>query len=406
MNKIRFVLGVISISLVGLVPNIIAQEESVDEPKFKKKVTGLFKGDYKYYPKDALYDGQHDEYFSSLFQPDIYIEWKKGKRLVQFTGFSRIDQHDVQRSHADIRELYYQAIFKKVEVSVGAKKIFWGVTESNHLVDVVNQLDVLEGFDVEQKLGQPMVHVSIDKKWGTLDILAMTYFRQMQFPGIEGRGRPDFGGIVPIITFESNMEEYSPNFAIRWSHNWKAFDFGVSHFYGTSRVPVFTITEDFDFIVLYELINQTGLEFQASHGAMIWKAEVIHRESKRKTITAATVGGEFTFGNVFMSGIDVGLIAEYNYDDRGAELISALNDDFFFGTRLAFNDRQSSDMIGGIILDRTNGTLRYFAKANRRLGSSWKMSFEISGFDNIDQDEFLYLLRNDGFMQFSLAKYF
>jgi hypothetical protein len=138
----------------------------------------------------------------------------------------------------------------------------------------------------------------------------------------------------------------------------------------------------------------------------LWKTEIIHRESKRKTITALTVGGEYTFSNIFRTGADIGLIAEYNYDDRGVESINALDDDFFFGTRVGLNDRQSTDLLGGIVLDRENKTLRYFVEANRRLGDSWKLSVEASGFENIDESEFLYLIRNDGFVQVSLAKYF
>lgn len=78
----------------------------------------------------------------------------------------------------------------------------------------------------------------------------------------------------------------------------------------------------------------------------------------------------------------------------------------FFGARLALNDKQSTDFLGGLIFDRENGTVRYFAKANRRIGDSWKASIDVSGFNNIDPSEFIYLLRNDGYLQFSLAKYF
>ncbi len=35
--------------------------------------------------------------------------------------------------------------------------MYWGVAESNHLVDIINQTDAVESFDGEEKLGQPMV---------------------------------------------------------------------------------------------------------------------------------------------------------------------------------------------------------------------------------------------------------
>jgi uncharacterized membrane protein len=391
--------------LIFLLNPSLAQD-NIQKKKIYSEISGNFRGDYRYFPEDALYLGQHQQYFSAIFQPEIYLEWNNGKQLIQFTGFARIDQYDTKSTHADIRELYWQAIFKKWELSIGIKKIFWGVTESNHLVDIINQADALEGFDLEQKLGQPMIHASWSANWGTIDLFAMTYFREMQFPGIQGRLRPPFILDYGNTTYESELKRYNPDLAIRWSHSFSVFDLGISHFYGTSRLPLFLPSDNTKFSPYYELINQTGLDVQALTGSMFWKAEIIHRRSKRKTITAFTVGGEYTFSNLYRSGIDIGLIAEYNYDDRGLESINSLDDDFFFGTRFAFNDRQSTNLLSGIVIDRNNGTLRYFLEANRRLGDSWKLSFEVTGFENIAETEFLYLVRNDSYLQFSLSKYF
>lgn len=388
---------------------IIEEEESDDlEIVFKQKIvpewSGSVRGDFRYYPKEALYEGQEETYFSSVFKPELYMEWDGGAQLIQFTGFARLNQYDTQQTHADIRELYYQRVFKKWEVSAGVKKIYWGFTESNHLVNIVNQDDVLEGNDIENKLGQPMLHVSSTQKWGVLDFMLMTYFRELQFPGFKGRARPPFELDNSAVTFESDAKEYNPDVAIRWSHSIRSVDLGLSHFYGTSRLPLFDSEDGEVFSPSYELIHQTGLELQATTGAMLWKLEGIHRESKRKTISAYTIGGEYTFSNVFKA--DVGVLVEYNYDDRGAELITALNDDIFIGMRIAVNDKQSTDFLGGVNIDRVKGTTTYFVEANRRLGETWKLSIEALGFENIHQSEFLYLIRNDGYVQMSLAHYF
>ncbi|NNF01315.1 MAG: hypothetical protein HKN22_01385 [Bacteroidia bacterium] len=377
-----------------------------NENPLYSEVSGYFAFDYRYFPEEGLYPGQKQEYFSSVFSPEILLEWQKGKQRLKFVGFGRIDQHDNQRTHADIRELYYQKIWKKIELSAGVKKIFWGVTESNHLVDFVNQTDVLEGFDLENKLGQPMVHLSYLPNWGTIDVMVMPYFREMQFPGMRGRLRPPFDASLIPVFYESEHEEYNPDIAVRYSNSKGVFDFGITNFYGTARQPIFIISSPTTFRTLYEVANQTGVDIQALTGSMLWKLEALHRESNRKTITAIIVGGEYTFSNMFRSGIDLGLIAEYNYDDRGEELISALDDDIFLGTRIAFNDKQSTDFIGGVIIDRNNQTQRYFAEANRRIGDSWKLSLKAFGYNNIDESEFLYLLRKDGYMEASLAKYF
>ncbi|MBL4670175.1 MAG: hypothetical protein JKY30_13055 [Flavobacteriales bacterium] len=137
---------------------------------------------------------------------------------------------------------------------------------------------------------------------------------------------------------------------------------------------------------------------------MLWKLEAIHRFSERKTIKAFTVGGEYTFSNVFKT--DLGFLVEYTYDDRGDESINGLNDDFFVGMRIGFNDKQSTDFLGGANIDREKGTITFFIEANRRIGDSWRASVKALGFDKVDETDFLYLIRKDGFVEFSLAKYF
>jgi len=52
--------------------------------------------------------------------------------------FARLSNGDRNRSRWDVRELYYQLAKKNWEFNVGVKKIYWGVAESVHLVDVIN----------------------------------------------------------------------------------------------------------------------------------------------------------------------------------------------------------------------------------------------------------------------------
>ena len=46
------------------------------------------------------------------------------------------------------------------ETKIGVRKDFWGVTETVHRVDILNQTDSVDGFDGEDKLGQPMINLS------------------------------------------------------------------------------------------------------------------------------------------------------------------------------------------------------------------------------------------------------
>ena len=54
---------------------------------------------------------------------------------------------------------------------VGVGKVFWGVTESQHLVDIINQTDLVENIDTEDKLGQPMLETTWLQNWGATTVL-------------------------------------------------------------------------------------------------------------------------------------------------------------------------------------------------------------------------------------------
>lgn len=62
---------------------------------------------------------------------------------------------------------------------------------------------------------------------------------------------------------------------------------------------------------------------------------------------------------VFGSGTDLGILAEYLYDGREATAPpTPFDDDLFVGTRLTLNDPQSAELLMGAIIDRhTQATL-------------------------------------------------
>ena len=101
---------------------------------------------------------------------DTEIEHSRQNNKYFFHFFGRIDQNDSQRTRIDVREGYYQYLAPNFDLTIGLAKVFWGVTESVHLVDVINQIDWLEDVDGEDKLGQPMVRLNIFQEWGDVAI--------------------------------------------------------------------------------------------------------------------------------------------------------------------------------------------------------------------------------------------
>ncbi len=355
---------------------------------------------------DGLYAGQERNYLSFAARPEYEVSWKDGDHTLKVSIFGRYDQFDDNRTHADIRELYYQRVKGSWELSLGWKKVFWGVTESVHLVDIINQTDQVESFDGEQKLGQPMAHFSYLSSVGTLDFFYLPYARKRQFSSEGGRLR--FPSVIEREDFsiDNSLDEWYPSGAFRWSNYFGIFDTGLSYFHGVGREPLFLNINSSEPQFFYPIINQVGIDVQATTGPLLLKLEAIHRQADQQSFESFVGGFEFTFGNIRSSGIDLGLIGEYLYDSRDELAISNLANDLFTGFRLAFNDVKSTEILAGGIFDLEKSTKLYSIEASRRLGNTWKVELEARILEDVSQEEFLFFFREDSFGKFVLYRYF
>jgi hypothetical protein len=370
--------------------------------------TGYGGLEFRYFPQDALDARQdHSTSFAFAMEPEYYHEWDEGKNSIAFVPYFRLDQRDSDRTHFDIRELTYLKAANTWELRLGVRKVFWGVTEFQHLIDIINQTDLVENIDTEDKLGQPMVNLALIKDWGTVDFFVMPWFRERTFPGRDSRLRTHPVIDDDLSRFESSAEEKHVDFAVRYSHFIGDFDIGVSHFYGTSRDP--RLIPGFDaggrpvLIPFYEIINQTSLDFQATKGNMLWKLEALHRSGRGDTYNALAGGFEYTFVGVFESALDLGVLGEYHYDDRGESAPVIFEDDIAIGTRLAFNDTQSTEVLMGVIWDRNTGGMFFNLEASRRIGENWLLDLQTRIFLGQDEDDPAFTVSQDDYLELFLT---
>jgi hypothetical protein len=377
--------------------------------------SGYVGSEVRFFPESALTAEQdHSTNWSLVAEPEYYHEWDEGMQSFTFVPFVRFDQQDSERTHFDIRELTWLKAAQDWELRFGIREVFWGVAESNHLVDIINQTDLVENLDTEDKLGQPMINLALIRDWGTVDFFFLPGFRDRTFPGIEGRLRSQPRVDTDNPVYESAAEEKHIDLALRWTHVIGDFDIGLSHFYGTSREPRLMPGLNGSKLVLiphYDIINQTGLDIQATKGDWLWKLETIYRTGQ-ETVSGdndfvALVGGfEYTFVGVFESAIDLGVVGEYLFDDRGDEAATPFEDDVLMAVRLALNDVQSSELLAGVIFDVDNNAKFFNLEASRRLGENWKLELEARIFSGIPSDDIQFNFRDEDYMQFSLARYF
>ncbi len=371
------------------------------------ELSGYIAGEYRHFQHESSFS-EPDQYNPSIvLSPEYYHEWDDGQQSLIIAPFLRIDQDDAERTHADLRELQWLYVEDDWELRLGLGKVFWGVTESQHLVDVINQTDLVENSDTEDKLGQPMINLSFFKDWGALDLFVMPYFRERTFAGKDGRLRSSLVVDTDKAKYESGAGRQHVDVAVRWSQTFGDWDVGLSHFYGTNREPLLQVNSTFDALIpYYEIMHQTGLDIQQTTESWLWKLELIRRETKSDTFTALTGGFEYTFYGVFESDIDVGLIAEYLFDDRNDELATPFEDDVLLGTRITWNDEQSTELLVGMIQDVESSDVSWNIEASRRIGDRWKLSAEARLFRVRNNDTALYSFRDDDYLQIELARYF
>lgn len=398
-SKVSLLIGFVLFSTI-----IAAQEKA---KKWETDFSAEVEVEQQLFFDEGLYPGQEQFITSGAFIPEFSAESEDGKHQFNFKGFARLSQYDDNRTHLDLREGYYRYKGKGWSLSVGSKIVFWGVTESNHLVDIINQTDQVEGVDGEDKLGQPMVQFTKNTNIGTFEAYYMPYARRRQFPAEEGRFRFPVVLNRDDIPFENNAEEWSPSFALRWSHYIGSVDLGLSQFYGVAREPQFLgVSEQGEFLLSYPVISQTGLDFQWTKDAWLWKLESIYRAADDLDFVAITAGFEYTFNDIKSSGIDVGVVSEYLYDSRDELTFSGLDNDVFIGSRVAFNDIKSTEFITGGIFDTTRSTWLYSFEGSRRIGASWKIALEARLLQSVSNEELLFAFRQDDLFQIKISKFF
>ena len=255
--------GLLGASLAGCLTTIPLEAQTLrasrgDTPN-TLQLSGWLESEVRIFPEAGLYTAQRRIY--PALGGELRLAGTLGQRGHRWTltGFGRVDRNDGQRSHLELREASWTWQPADWQVRAGMLMAFWGVTESNRLVDVVNQRDQREAPDMDAKLGQPGIAWAGPVGGGTLEILALTYHRPRVFGlGISRfRVPPTF---VSTPAYESAAGRHRADWAGRWSTRTGVLDFGLSHFWGTSREPEFLA--DSAPQPRYAIIHQTGLDAQ------------------------------------------------------------------------------------------------------------------------------------------------
>lgn len=396
---------------------------------------------------------------------ELFQGWDGGKQRIVGELFQRYDEHDDARTHGDVRELYYQVIEEHFEFRAGARRVYWGVTESRHLVDIVNQSDFVENIDNEDKLGQPMMNLALIREIGTIDLILMPYQRARTWPGVDGYPRLPFPVHAHEARYQATRGQRHLDAAVRYAGSFGPLDVGLAYFDGTAREPRLlpclqqgsrdtngdpvpgtergancdlfagvptsdipdaiipalqqlglaptqqeveqTILANLVLVPYYDRLRQVSLDAQVVTGSMAWKLEALRRHQQERWTWAAVTGFEYTFGDIAGSGADIGVLAEYLYDERDEFLGVLVDDELFAGGRLALNDVAGVQLLAGVIASRKDFDNRlYGIEASGRLSDDWRLAAESRLFSRIRDGGVESFLADQDFVMLTLERFF
>jgi len=348
---------------------------------------------------------QHDNYLSVAINPRWRFERSSDDIALTLRLFARHDFSDDSRTHADIREAMFQKVIDNQDWRAGIGEVFWGVVESRHLVDIINQQDFLERFDGDAKLGQPLLNWNLHGTNNTFELYILPAFREREFPGPGGRLR----GPLPIAeaSYESRAGDKHVDAAMRWQLAGAGQDLALSYFHGTAREPLYQPAISAGHLMIrpeYLQLSQWGLDAQKSVGNLLLKMEAIYRDTDVETSWASVTGLEYTLENI--GGGDLGLVLEYLRDTRDAVPAETFEDDIFAGLRFSTNALSSTYFLAGIFQDRSHSGRIFKIEANTRIAENVKLTLEAWRFDHLSDNELIGFFNKDDFLELGVQYFF
>ena len=133
----------------------------------KLDISGNIAFQLRGFTQNSMWKDQNTSDIESSISGEWEIRWQNNSnnQRVSFITFARWDENDKKRSHVDFREAYWAYQNEDVELLIGLNKVFWGVAESVHLIDIINQTDLVENINQEEKLGQPMIRLAFQEDY-------------------------------------------------------------------------------------------------------------------------------------------------------------------------------------------------------------------------------------------------
>lgn len=360
------------------------------------------------FPQNARMEVQPDHKAGwSTLRLNASATLSPGTDLV-FSGRTTLAVQTDDTLYADVGELFIERRAGAFLLRAGVLDERWGALDAANPTNIVNQLDLVEDYEGDQRLGQPGVGLRWLGDDLTLSLFGLLWNRERRLAEGADRLRP-----TDLPFGDANFEngKFAPSFAARAFVSNGGFEAGLSHFHGTSREPEFDIEADLDGVRLipsYRRIDQTALDAQMVVGDYVLRGEAFHRWGQSgRAFFGIGVGAERILYGVVGGASDVQFYAEAYFDDRPRSApVTAFDNDLSLGGRWFFNDADNTELTLRATTDLIKGSVLIEIGARRRVLDDVMLGLNVTVPLGVEDDRALGGFRDDARILISLARFF
>ena len=330
--------------------------------------------------------------FSSVFE--LYAQEDK-------SDFS--SQKDNNRTFLRLNELYTQYENEDFEISLGKTIKFWGALEVENIVDGFNIQDNRNDGFTTDKIGAYNISYSHYFEDSELSIIAKLYEQNNKV------ANPSY--VYSILnqnlsynnSLESESSLYRPSLYV--TYNGTAYgdnyslDYAFIYENGYDSQRYFTVSNN-KYTQHAYLVNKFMTYNTLVYNSTLYKLEALYADiTKDKNISDyihVAVGIEHTL-DALENGHEIGLLSEYYYYDtfqdnkfNDLSLGEIFQNDLFLGVRYSINDTDSSNIVGGVILDTQYDEESYYLEYETRIYDLLKVKLDYRYTEPSDKDNTVY----------------
>jgi len=402
VNKYLFLAVILSVSL-NL--KLLSQEK-----KWNSSLRGELRSVFTNFYDDFPDEDKLNNYGAFSIEGEWTTFSKGNDKQFVIEPFFRYAYIDKSRTHFDMRQLYYAQKFGGFTLSVGVKQVLWGYLDGFSIVNMFNQADELEEPLDGEKLGQAVIEGNYAFGNNDISVYYTPLFRPKQYPDFKSRSF-----LFPFELKDDELKELEfskPALAVRMRRILPKVELAASYYFGTYTIPAFFFDpSDFTLGLDYREVHQLGLEGQYAFKSLLVKSEAAYRKHDGFDDSwAIGFGLEYTFSNVFRSGIELAPSVEVSYDQFKKDHGIPFHYTIFYSLRADFGDIQSSELNVRLITLPDDYTTIWNIDFSRRVFSYFEVLVASNFFfvDNKRTSEFnpIFPIQYNSNINLQIAKYF